>query len=148
MGEDWCLHWVENDLFTFKTEWCGTSKYRACAELRKFQKKFTLSIMSPAIKVLEGWDISHLKGWIHRSVFQGLSCRTIKHNLKHAKQAGLSWPKRSTAWISYLLAWLSTAYSTPNENHCKANLVQLGVDLGAWLRLNMQTFFFGGGGSG
>ena len=36
----------------------------------KFQKTFTLgiSIISPAINLLEGWDISHLKGGIHSSV--------------------------------------------------------------------------------
>ena len=43
---------------------------------RVFQKILTLvfSLIYPAINMLEGWDISHLKGGIHSSVWSTHFC--------------------------------------------------------------------------
>ena len=45
------------------------------------KKNFTLdiSIISPAINKLEGWDILDLKGWIHSSVF---STKTLLYDIR------------------------------------------------------------------
>ena len=49
-----------------------------------FKKNFTLgiSIISPAINMLEGWDISHLKGEIHSSVW---STKTFLNDIRELR---------------------------------------------------------------
>ena len=51
---------------------------------RVFQKNFTLgiSIISPAINMLEGWDISHLKGEIYSSVW---STKTFLNDIRELR---------------------------------------------------------------
>ena len=49
-----------------------------------FKKNFTLgiSIISPAINMLEGWDILHLKGGIHSSVW---STKIFLYNIREPR---------------------------------------------------------------
>ena len=51
---------------------------------RVFQKNFTLdiSIISPAINKLEGWDILDLKGGIHSSI---LSTKTLLYDIREPR---------------------------------------------------------------
>ena len=51
---------------------------------RVFQKKFTLdiSIISLAINMLEGCDISHLKGGIHNSIW---STKTFLYDIREPR---------------------------------------------------------------
>ena len=57
----------------------GMLVYTGCVK-----KHFTLciSIISPAINMLEGWDISHLKGEIHSSVW---STKTFLNHIRELR---------------------------------------------------------------